>query len=93
MEGFGGGDNLAEKETNINILRHELVPEHIILKEEEKKALLEKYQITETQLPKIFTTDAVVKAIGAKKGDIIKIKRKSPTAGETIYYRLVTKKG
>lgn len=84
---------MAEKETNINILKHELVPEHTILNEEEKKALIEKYKIAETQLPKIFTSDVVVKAIGAKKGDVIKIKRKSLTAGKTVYYRLVVKKG
>ena len=43
-------------------------------------------------MPKILTTDAVVKAIGAKAGDVIKIERESPVAGKTIFYRLVVKK-
>lgn len=80
---------MAEKE--YDVLKHELVPEHIILKEEERKALLVKLNIKPEQLPKILTNDPVVKEIGAKEGDIIKIKRTSPTAGSTIYYRLVAK--
>jgi len=75
-----------------DVLKHELVPKHIILTEEEKKELLEKLNITPKQLPKILISDPVVKAIGAKKGDIIKIIRKSVTAGESIYYRVVVKK-
>jgi len=79
-------------EKEINILKHEFVPEHIILKEEEKKELLEKFGIKAEQLPKILTNDAVVKAIGAKEGDVLKIVRKSPTAGTSVYYRFVIKK-
>lgn len=87
MSALGG---LLE-ENKINILKHELVPEHVILKNEERKELLEKLNATPNQLPKILTNDAVVKAIGAKEGDIIKITRKSQTAGRSIYYRIVSK--
>jgi len=79
-------------EKEINILKHKLVPKHIILKDEEKKELLEKLKILPEQLPKILTNDPAVKAIGAKEGDIIKIIRNSPTAGVAIYHRLVIKK-
>ncbi len=68
---------------------HVLVPEHRILSEEEKKELLEKYKIDIKQLPMILSSDPMVKQIGAKVGDVIEIKRKSPTAGEALYYRLV----
>lgn len=68
-----------------------MVPKHKILSEEEKKALLEKHNINEVQLPKILTNDAVTKAIDAKIGDVIKIERESPTAGKTVYYRIVVK--
>lgn len=81
------------KEISFNILNHQLVPKHIILKECEVKDLMEKYNISPNQLPKIFTNDAVIKSIGAKAGDVIKIIRKSPTAGESVYYRIVVKKG
>ena len=75
-----------------NILKHELVPEHIILNEDEKNELLEKYRIKPKNLPKILTTDPVAKALNAKEGDILKIIRKSKTAGTSLYYRIVVKK-
>jgi len=79
-------------EKEFDILKHELVPEHIIINENERKELFEKLNITEKQLPKILTNDPAVKAIGAKEGDVLKIIRKSATAGTSIYYRAVAKK-
>ena len=81
---------MLEKE--FNILKHELVPEHIILDGNEKKELFERMRITAEQLPKILTNDSVVKKIGAKEGDVLKIIRKSQTADIAIYYRVVVKK-
>ena len=75
----------------MDILKHELVPHHEILKEEEAKKLLETYKIRKEQLPRILLDDPVVKAINAKEGDIIKIVRKSPTAGESVMYRVVSR--
>ncbi len=72
-----------------NILDHELVPEHIVLSKEEAEEVLKKFNVKPEQLPKILTTDPVVKAIGAKKGDIIKVIRRSKTALKSVVYRLV----
>ena len=83
------GDLLENK---FNILEHDLVPKHTILNEDEKKELLEKFKIKPKQLPKVLINDPVVKAINAKEGDILKIIRKSATAGTSIYYRIVSKK-
>ncbi|MFH0987224.1 MAG: DNA-directed RNA polymerase subunit H [Candidatus Micrarchaeota archaeon] len=71
------------------LLGHELVPTHEILSEEDAKAVLEKYSIKTDQLPKILSLDAACKTIDAKKGQILRITRKSQTAGKSIYYRLV----
>ena len=73
----------------VDILSHTLVPEHIIVPKEEVEKELTHYNATLIELPKILTRDPVVKAIGAKVGDVIKIIRKSPTAGEAVAFRLV----
>ncbi len=73
----------------LNIMNHELVPLHVILSEKEKKELLEKYNILQTQLPKILDTDTVSIYIGAKPGQVVKIIRESRTAKEAVSYRLV----
>ncbi|KPU63157.1 DNA-directed RNA polymerase subunit H [Thermococcus sp. MV5] len=71
------------------IFDHVLVPEHRVLNEEEKEELLKKYNIKPSQLPQIKASDPVVQALEAKVGDVIEIKRKSPTAGVYYYYRIV----
>jgi DNA-directed RNA polymerase subunit H len=72
-----------------DISKHALVPEHEILSEEELNALLEKYNITKGQMPKIFISDPVVKKIKANLGDVVKITRSSKTAGVSVFYRVV----
>lgn len=72
-----------------NILKHRLVPEHTILSKSEINKILKELNIHTEQLPKIKKDDPVCKAIEAKSGDILKIKRKSHTAGKFITYRLV----
>ncbi len=72
-----------------NVLEHDLVPDHILLNEDEAQELLNKYGITRGQLPKIKSSDVVVKQVGANPGDVLKIIRKSLTAGRAVSYRLV----
>lgn len=75
--------------TSKRILEHELVPQHEILKKAEAKKLLDTLGVNATQLPKIKVDDPVVTAIKAKKGDVLRITRRSQTAGESVYYRAV----
>ncbi|MEM4733046.1 MAG: DNA-directed RNA polymerase subunit H [Candidatus Bathyarchaeia archaeon] len=72
-----------------DIFEHELVPMHEILSEKEREQLLAQYKVQPYQMPQIKATDPAVKVIGAKPGDILKITRKSKTAGEYISYRYV----
>lgn len=72
-----------------NIFEHALVPLHEILTEKEKDALLAQYKVQPYQMPQIKSGDPAVKAIGAKPGDVLKITRKSTTAGEHTTYRYV----
>jgi DNA-directed RNA polymerase subunit H len=75
--------------TKFSLLDHGSVPKHEIMSEGELKSVLNKYSIEKEQLPKIKVQDPVCKEIGASIGDVIKITRKSQTAGEAEYYRLV----
>jgi DNA-directed RNA polymerase subunit H len=72
-----------------DIFEHALVPFHEILSEKEKTQLLAQYKVKPYQIPQIKSGDPAVKAIGAKPGDVLKITRKSSTAGEHITYRYV----
>jgi DNA-directed RNA polymerase subunit H (RpoH/RPB5) len=76
-------------DTTFDLFKHELVPKHILLTKEEIEELCEKYQIKPFQLPRIKVSDPAAIAVGAKAGDVIKIVRKSSTAGEVIVYRYV----
>jgi DNA-directed RNA polymerase subunit H len=72
-----------------DLFEHKLVPRHEILADEVKEELLARYKVHAYQLPQISSLDPAVKAIGAKPGDILRVIRKSPTAGEHIAYRYV----
>jgi DNA-directed RNA polymerase subunit H len=72
-----------------DIFQHKLVPKHEILSEEERQQLLAQYRVKAYQLPQIVSSDPAVKAIGALPGDVLRIIRKSPTAGEHIAFRYV----
>ena len=65
------------------------VPKHEIMTRDEAEGVLEKYHCKATDLPLIFVNDPAIIAIGVKPGDMIKITRKSATAGESFYYRYV----
>jgi len=82
------GDHLKQ----VDITKHELVPKHILLNDKEKEELFKKYGINLRQLPRISLTDPVIKTLDGKPGNVVKIIRKSSTAGETLYYRVITKK-
>lgn len=77
------------KKAAINILEHELVPKHEVLDPEEAREVLERLGVKPTQLPWISIDDPIVRLINAKPGDVVKIVRKSPTAGFSVAYRYV----
>jgi len=84
-----GIEVIPKRFPSFNIFKHELVPKHEILSPEEAKDLLRKYRVKPYQLPRIRASDIAVIAIGAKAGDILKITRKSLTAGKHVSYRYV----
>lgn len=68
---------------------HIYVPKHEVLSEKEAREVLKRFNVKPEQLPYILSSDPAVQEIGAKPGDIIRITRKSGTAGISVYYRLV----
>ena len=66
---------------------HILQPKHTKLKPQEIKELLEKYNISLSQLPKIKSTDPAIPQ-GCMPGEILKIERKSEDKVH-FYYRVV----
>ncbi len=78
-----------EKKKVVNVFVHELVPKHEVLNKREVDEVLQKYHLKPHQLPYIKLSDPAVAALGAKPGDIVRIERKSSTAGECFSYRYV----
>jgi DNA-directed RNA polymerase subunit H (RpoH/RPB5) len=74
----------------INILKHELVPLHeIIRNENEIQEILSKNNAeVKSQFPVILKHDAVAEILGLVTGDLVRIYRPSITAGEAIFYRI-----
>jgi len=69
--------------------KHLLIPKHLKLSEVQKEKLLEQYHISIKELPRLLNSDPAVISLNVKPGDVIKIIRKSQTAGEAIFYRVV----
>ena len=78
-----------EEKQEFNVLNHQLVPIHELLTDDETKALFSTYNIIPEQLPKILASDPAALAIGANANQVVRIRRKSKTAGESVAFRLV----
>ncbi len=76
---------------SIDVFASNLSPKYRIMSDEEVAALLEKYRVMKRDLPKIKLNDPAIILLNAKEGDVIEITRKSQTAGEAKYYRVVVK--
>jgi DNA-directed RNA polymerase subunit H len=72
-----------------NPLKHILVPKHERVPAKDEEALLKSIFAKKSQLPLIrFHEDPIARLIGLMPGEIVKITRASPTAGECILYRV-----
>ena len=79
----------VEKEKSYDIFEHQIVPNHELLSKKESEQLMQEFHIQPHQLPYIKAADPVSQALSAKPGDILRITRKSATAGKVIVYRYV----
>ncbi len=67
---------------------HILQPKHTKLKEKEVQSILEKFNISKSQLPKILLNDPALPE-GCEIGDVVKIERKEGDGTINQYYRVV----
>jgi DNA-directed RNA polymerase subunit H len=74
---------------SFDLFGHELVPPHVIAEVAEIQLVLNHYGIEKTHLPRIKSRDPAARVLGARPGQVIRVERKSPTAGAAYYYRLV----
>jgi len=84
----------------VDVSQHQLVPEHVVLDEDEVEEVLEEYEVDRTDLPKIQYNpskkrqqDPALRDLDEEiqPGDVIKIVRDSRTTEEAVVYRLVVK--
>ena len=80
---------MATKKNQVLVPDHVYVPKHEIMTKKDAEEVLKKFNCIPTELPLIFVNDPAILGLGVKPGDMIKITRKSATAGESIYYRYV----
>ena len=77
-----------EEKKEINIFESKLLPQIVLLTEDQKDIFLEKYNVSLKQLPRMKHEDPVAKRLGAKRGDVVHIVRKSDI-GPVEYFRVV----
>ena len=71
-----------------NPTKHEYVPTHTKLTEEEAKEFMKEYMTrTKMHMHVILQSDPIAKWIGLKHGDIVKINRYNENSGESFSYR------
>jgi len=79
---------LVKKQSEIK--DHVLLLKHEKLSEKSSEELFKKYNISATQLPKIYKKDPALKGLeDLKTGEVIEISRDSPTANKSKFYRVV----
>lgn len=81
----------TEEELQYNVSKHEYVPKHRLCTKLEKETLFKQYGIDNKKCPSICTSDPQARYLGAEKGQLIEIIRKSDVLKgyETFSYRVV----
>ena len=71
-----------------NVVDNILVPQHIILTDEEANMYMKEYKLSKVNMMKIYSSDRIARYYNIKPGQIVKIIRPSITAGYEIALRI-----
>lgn len=78
-------------ETEFNRTRHEYVPEHKLLSNEDAVAILRALNTSGQQCPRIQTSDIICRYYGGRVGDVFQIRRVDLSTGDIeLTFRIVT---
>jgi len=77
------------KSLQFNVSRHDFVPHHEPIRDEaEIEAVVRRYSLkSRVQLPLIFSSDPMARYLGLRPGQLVRITRRSPSAGVHVLYR------
>lgn len=78
-----------EDELVMNPTKHETVPKHTVLSNEEVAAMLKKFGTTVPQLPRMLLRDPIAQYYGLQRGQVVRIDRDSEASGPYVMYRQV----
>mmetsp|Transcript_20361 Transcript_20361/g.52857 ORF Transcript_20361/g.52857 Transcript_20361/m.52857 type:complete len:217 (-) Transcript_20361:108-758(-) len=81
-------EQFTELELMVNITEHMYVPKHTVLSDADKAIILERYKMSEDQVPRIQESDPISRYFGMTSGQMLKIVRVSQTAGRYVTYRI-----
>ncbi|KQJ89582.1 DNA-directed RNA polymerase V subunit 5A [Brachypodium distachyon] len=73
----------------VNVTKHVLKPEHEVLTPEEKAHLLKKYNVVDSQLPRMLETDAIARYYGLGKGTVLRVTYDGELTGNHVTYRCI----
>ena len=71
-----------------DITQHELTPNYRILSNEEKQGVLDRFHLTDHNMPNVLVTDPLACFYGVKAGEVVEITKPSESNGYNTDYRL-----
>ena len=77
-----------EKELMDLYIERDSAQRHSVLNNDEKQEFLDRYQIQETQIPKMDVNDPIARHYGLQKGEIIKMIKNRETGGKFFTFRI-----
>ena len=72
-----------------NVMDHVHQPRFTVVDEREVAGIVQAYNMrNKVEMPRILTSDPVAMYLALKPGQVVRIERKSPSAGESVFWRM-----